>query len=73
MRDLKKGGFTLDQSVTLTKAVRGLLGVNLDIARQGLVSKSDMENVGIRYKSSGGFFPSLLAQNSSPFSPLSVL
>lgn len=45
VRDLKKGGFTHDQSVTLTKAVRGLLGVNLDIARQGLVSKSDMENV----------------------------
>ena len=49
VRDLKKGGFTQDQSVTLTKAVRGLLGVNLDIARQGLVSKSDMENVGIRH------------------------
>lgn len=47
VRDLKKGGFTHDQSVTLTKAVRGLLGVNLDIARQGLVSKSDMENVSV--------------------------
>ena len=48
VRDLKKGGFTHDQSVTLTKAIRSLLGVNLDIARQGLVSKSDMENVGTK-------------------------
>lgn len=45
VRDLQKGGFTHDQSVTLTKAVRSLLAVNLDIARQGLVSKSDVENV----------------------------
>lgn len=45
VRDLKKGGFTHDQSVSLTKAVRSLLGVNLDIAREGLVSKSDVENV----------------------------
>lgn len=51
VRDLKKGGFTHDQSVTLTKAVRSLLAVNLDIARQGLVSKSDMENVRIKFHS----------------------
>ncbi|KAL8830538.1 MAG: hypothetical protein Q9170_005690 [Blastenia crenularia] len=44
VRDLQKGGFTQDQSVTLMKAVRGLLAQNLDIAREGLVSKSDVEN-----------------------------
>lgn len=48
VRDLKKGGFTHDQSVTLTKAVRSLLGANLDVARQGLMSKSDVENVSIK-------------------------
>ena len=45
VRDLEKGGFTMDQSVTLMKAVRSLLALNLDIAREGLVSKSDIENV----------------------------
>lgn len=44
-RDLQKGGFTQAQSVTLMKAVRGLLSQNLDVAHDGLVSKSDMENV----------------------------
>lgn len=47
VRDLQKGGFTEAQSVTLMKAVRSLLGVNMDIAREGLVSKSDVENVRI--------------------------
>lgn len=45
VRDLEKGDFTMDQSVTLMKAVRSLLALNLDIAREGLVSKSDIENV----------------------------
>ena len=45
VKDLEKGGWTGDQSVTLMKAVRGLLAVNLDVARDGLVSKSDVENV----------------------------
>lgn len=45
VRDLQKGGFTEAQSVTLMKAVRSLLAINLDIARQSLVSKSDIENV----------------------------
>lgn len=45
VHDLEKGGFTQDQSVTLMKAVRGLLTVNSDIARDGLISKSDVENV----------------------------
>ena len=45
VRDLQKGGFTQDQSVTLMKAVRVLLAKNMDVAREGLVSKSDIENV----------------------------
>lgn len=45
VKDLEKGGFTDDQSVTLMKAVRGLLAINLDVANEGLVSKSDVENV----------------------------
>ena len=45
VRDLQTGGFTQDQSVTIMKAVRSLLAVNLDMAREGLVSKSDIENV----------------------------
>lgn len=42
------GGFTTKQSITFMKAVRGLLARNLDVAREGLVSKSDVENVGRR-------------------------
>jgi len=45
VRDLERGGFTEDQSVTTMKAVRGLLAINLDVAKEGLVSKSDVENV----------------------------
>lgn len=45
VRDLEKKGFTQEQSVTIMKAVRSLLAVNLDMAREGLVSKSDIENV----------------------------
>jgi hypothetical protein len=45
VKDLGKGGFTQDQSVTMMKAVRSLLATNLDMAREGLVSKSDVENV----------------------------
>lgn len=45
VRDLEKGGFTQDQSVTLMKAVRTLLAMNLDVAKDGLVGKSDRENV----------------------------
>ena len=45
VKDLGKGGFTQDQSVTIMKAIRSLLAVNLDVAREGLVSKSDVENV----------------------------
>lgn len=44
VNDLQKGGFTEEQSVSLMKAVRALLWVNLDFAREGLVGKSDVEN-----------------------------
>jgi Protein of unknown function (DUF1640) len=45
VQDLAKGGgFTEDQAVTIMKAVRLMLAVNLDIAKEGLVSKSDVEN-----------------------------
>ncbi|KAI9788535.1 MAG: hypothetical protein M1835_002221 [Candelina submexicana] len=44
VRDLEKGGFTEDQSVTAMKAVRGLLALNLEVAQEGMVSKSDVEN-----------------------------
>ena len=49
VKDLGTGGFTEEQSVTLMKAVRGLLAVNLDVAKEGLVGKSDVENVYILY------------------------
>lgn len=44
VQDLAKGGFTEDQSVTLMKAVRLMLAMNLDLAKESLVSKSDVEN-----------------------------
>ncbi|TVY45209.1 Uncharacterized protein LOCC1_G003506 [Lachnellula occidentalis] len=44
VRQVESGGFTSDQSITTMKAVRGLLTVNLDVAKAGLVSKSDVEN-----------------------------
>jgi len=44
VQDLARGDFTADQSVTIMKAVRLMLAVNLDIAKDGLVSKSDVEN-----------------------------
>jgi coiled-coil family 90 protein len=46
VKDLEKGGFSQDQTVTLMKAVRSLLSDNIDLARNGLVSKSNVENVG---------------------------
>jgi hypothetical protein len=45
VKQVEDGGFTGGQAVTSMKAVRGLLALNLDIAREGLVSKSDVENV----------------------------
>jgi hypothetical protein len=45
VRDLEKGGFTEEQAVTIMKAVRLLLTKNMDLARDALVSKSNVENV----------------------------
>lgn len=50
VRDLSKGGFTEDQSVTIMKAVRNILHNNLDMARQNLTSKSDVENESYLFK-----------------------
>lgn len=44
VQHLATGGLTGDQAVTIMKAIRLMLAVNLDIAKEGLVSKSDVEN-----------------------------
>ena len=44
VQDLRKHGFTEDQAVTLMKVIRLMLAENLDLAKEGLVSKSDTEN-----------------------------
>lgn len=44
VQQLAKEGFSQEQAVTLMKAIRLMLAVNLDIAKEGLVSKSDTEN-----------------------------
>jgi hypothetical protein len=44
VKSLQTGGFTQDQSTTVMKAVRTLLADNMDLARRGLVSKSNVEN-----------------------------
>jgi len=44
VKQLSAGGYTLNQSITAMKAVRGLLASNLDVAQSQLVSKSDVEN-----------------------------
>ena len=44
VQDLEKGGFQQDTSVSLMKAVRGILSENMELARRGLVSKSNVEN-----------------------------
>ena len=45
VKEVEKGGFTPEQAITAMKAVRMLLSNNLEVARKGLVSKSDVENV----------------------------
>ncbi|XHF96802.1 hypothetical protein AWENTII_000419 [Aspergillus wentii] len=50
VRDLSKGAFTDDQSVTIMKAVRRILQNNLDFAKQSLTSKSDEENESYLFK-----------------------
>ena len=44
VHQLSKTAYTQQQSITLMKAVRGLLIDNMMLARQGLVSKSSVEN-----------------------------
>ncbi|KAF2734878.1 hypothetical protein EJ04DRAFT_436213 [Polyplosphaeria fusca] len=44
VKDLGRSGFTDEQSVTLMKAVRGILADNMELAREGLISKSNVEN-----------------------------
>lgn len=47
VQQVEAGGFTTEQSITAMKAVRGLLALNLDVAKAGLVSKYDVENVSL--------------------------
>ncbi|KAI8628608.1 hypothetical protein F5Y19DRAFT_107129 [Xylariaceae sp. FL1651] len=44
VKQLEAGGYTRDQAITVMKAVRALLAQNLDVAQEGLVSKSDVDN-----------------------------
>lgn len=44
VKQLEAGGYSKEQAITIMKAVRGLLAQNLDIAQDGLVSKSDVDN-----------------------------
>lgn len=44
VKQLEGGGYTQDQAITAMKAVRTLLAHNLDVAQEGLISKSDVEN-----------------------------
>jgi hypothetical protein len=44
VRELNKSTYTPEQSTTLMKAVRGILMSNMELAREGLVSKSNVEN-----------------------------
>lgn len=45
VKEVENGGFTPEQAITAMKAVRMLLANNLEVAKNGLVSKSDVENV----------------------------
>ncbi|OTA60280.1 hypothetical protein K449DRAFT_79461 [Hypoxylon sp. EC38] len=44
VKELEAGGYTKEQAITLMKAIRGILALNLDVAQEGLVSKSDVDN-----------------------------
>ncbi|KAI2470644.1 hypothetical protein F4781DRAFT_421220 [Annulohypoxylon bovei var. microspora] len=44
VKELEAGGYTKDHAITVMKAIRGLLAQNLDVAQDGLISKSDVEN-----------------------------
>lgn len=51
VKQLQESGYSSDQATTMMKAVRALLAHNLDMAQEKLVSKSDVENVGILFNS----------------------
>lgn len=44
-KSLEGSGFKRGQSVTIMKGIRGLLMENLEVAKENLVSKSNVENV----------------------------
>ncbi|OTA98855.1 hypothetical protein M426DRAFT_325647 [Hypoxylon sp. CI-4A] len=44
VKELQTGGYSQHQAITIMKAIRGLLAQNLDVAQEGLVSKSDVDN-----------------------------
>ncbi|KAI1809191.1 hypothetical protein GGS20DRAFT_580901 [Poronia punctata] len=44
VRQLEAGGYTREQAITVMKAVRAILAQNLDVAQDGLVGKSDVDN-----------------------------
>jgi hypothetical protein len=44
-KGLESSGFTKGQSALIMKGVRGLLSNNLEVAKESLVSKSNVENV----------------------------
>lgn len=44
VKQLEDGGFSQAQAITTMKAVRALLAQNLDVAQEGLVSKTDVDN-----------------------------
>lgn len=45
VKGLEADGYSRAQAITVMKAIRGLLASNLDVAQDGLVSKSDVDNV----------------------------
>jgi hypothetical protein len=50
VKQLEEGGYTREQAITSMKAIRKILAQNLDVAQKSLVSKSDVENVGVPAK-----------------------
>ncbi|RCI15160.1 hypothetical protein L249_6422 [Ophiocordyceps polyrhachis-furcata BCC 54312] len=44
VKQLQGGGYTQQQATTAMKGIRTLLALNLDVAQESLVSKSDVEN-----------------------------
>ncbi|KAI1348300.1 hypothetical protein F5Y01DRAFT_328565 [Xylaria sp. FL0043] len=44
VKQLQAGGYTQDQAITVMKAIRAILAQNLDVAQEGLVGKSDVDN-----------------------------